>query len=79
MERLGDLLFLDLELLVIRDREPLAPAIELPLSWDRLFEWRLANSAKNLSLKVIFFGLRDSQIYDRIWDRSTGDDDLATI
>jgi hypothetical protein len=79
VERLSDLLLLDLELFVIWDREPLAPTVELPLGWNRLFQWRLFHGSIYLSLEVVFFGLGDTEIYDRIWDRSTGDDDLASI
>lgn len=58
VERLSDLRFLDLELLGIRDREPLASTIELPLSRDREFEWTLFHRAQYLCFDMILLGLQ---------------------
>lgn len=79
VECLTDLLFLDMELLFIRDREPFAATIELPLGWDRLFEWRFFYCAKYLRLEMILLGLGDSQIDHRVRDSSARDDDPTTI
>jgi hypothetical protein len=57
IKRLSDLDFLDLELLGIRDREPLASAIELPLGWDREFEWALLHRAQYLCFDMILLAL----------------------
>jgi hypothetical protein len=79
VERLSDLSFLDLELLGIRDREPLTSTIELPLGSYREFEGTLFHRAQYLCFDMILLALQYPQIDDRLRDRSTRDDDPSTI
>ena len=79
IKRLSDLGFLDLELLGIRDREPLTPTIELPLSSYREFERTLLHSAQYLCFDMILLALEYTQIDDRLRDSSTRHDDPSTI
>lgn len=58
VERLSDLGFLDLELLGIRDREPLTATIELPLGRDREFERTLLHRAQYLCFDMILLALQ---------------------
>lgn len=58
VERLSDLCFLDLELLGIRNREPLTPTIELPLGSYREFERTLFHRAQYLCFDMILLALQ---------------------
>ena len=79
VEGFGDLSFLDLELLGIWDREPLTATVELPLGWDREFEWTLLHCAQYLCFDMILLALEYSQIDYCLRYGSSRDDDPSAI
>ena len=73
------LLFFDLELIFIADREPLRPSIELEWRSEIHFYWRLLYYIEFLSFIVGLSSLEDSHIDATSWDASPRYDDFSSI
>ena len=79
MECFFHLSILDLELMLIPDREPLRTTVEL-MSWQEWdFERRLLHDIEFLSFIVRLSLLQHTDIHDTSRDTSSCDDDFATI
>ena len=79
MECFSNLSFLDFELIIISDSEPLRTTIELVTrkQWD--FEGGFFHDIELLSFVVRFSLFQHADIHDTSRDTSSCDDDFATI
>ncbi len=79
MKCLFHLSILDLELMLIPDREPLRTTVEL-MSWQEWdLKWRLLHDIEFLSFIVRLSLLQHADIHDTSRDTSSCDDHFATI
>ena len=76
---LSNLLFLDPQLILIADREPLRPSIELKSFWEVDFYRRLHYDIELLSFIVGLSSLEDSYIDATSGDASPRYDDFSSI